>query len=71
MSTVVSIRVDDETIERIRKLGYKPGEFLSKVLDEQLRLEQSRRSLEWFKKNRFKRSGVTGTEMIRKDRDSR
>ena len=57
--------------DMIRKLGYKPGEFLSEVLESQLRLERSKKSLEWFKKNRLKNSGMIGVDMIRKDRDSR
>lgn len=71
MSTVVSIRIDDETIEDIEKMGYRPSEYLSMLLDNQMRLERTRKSLEWFKRNMFESDGTTGAEMIRKDRDSR
>ncbi len=71
MSTVISIRIDDESIEAIRKMGYKPSDYLVRVLKAQLRLEQSRRALKWFKKNRFRADGTTGADIIRKDRDSR
>ncbi len=67
----MSIRVDDDKIDMIRKLGYKPGEFLSEVLESRLKMERSKKSLEWFKKNRFKNSGMKGVDLIRKDRDSR
>jgi len=71
VSTVVSIRIDDETVEDIEKMGYKPSEYLSMILENQMRLERRRRSLEWFRKNLFESDGTTGAEMIRKDRDSR
>ena len=71
MSTVISVRIDDESIEAIRKMGYKPSDYLVRILKAQLKLEQSRHALNWFKKNRFKSDGTTGTDIIRKDRDSR
>jgi hypothetical protein len=71
MSSVVSLRIDDEKIDEIRKMGHKPSEYLSMILEAQLRLERSKGSLEWFKRNRFKTKGVTGKDMIRRDRDSR
>lgn len=71
MSSVVSVRIDDEKVAEIRRLGYKPSEYISMILDIQLRLERSRESLEWFRRNRFRTKGVTGKQMIRKDRDSR
>lgn len=71
MSSVVSVRIDEEKIAEIRKLGFKPSEYLSMILDAQLRLERSKESIEWFRRNRLRRKGRTGSEMIRKDRDSR
>jgi len=71
MSTVVSVRIDDAMVDSIRKLGYKPGDYIVKILSAQLRLEQSKRSLLWFKKHRFKADGTTGADIIRQDRDSR
>jgi hypothetical protein len=71
MSSVVSLRIDDEKIGEIRKMGHKPSEYLSMILEAQLRLERSKRSLEWFKRNRFRTKGMVGKDMIRKDRDSR
>ncbi|MCU0800011.1 MAG: hypothetical protein MUC62_10135 [Candidatus Thermoplasmatota archaeon] len=71
MSTVVSIRLDDEVVEAIRRKGRSPGSYLAEVLEVQLRLERSMDSVEWFRKNRFRTHGKTGVELIRKDRDSR
>jgi hypothetical protein len=71
MSTVVSVRIDDELIETIRKLGYKPSDYMVKILNAQLRLERSKKSLRWFKKHRFKADGTSGADLIRRDRDSR
>ncbi len=71
MSTVVSIRLDDEVVEAIKRKGRSPGTYLSEVLDVHLRLERSMGSVEWFRKNRIKTKGITGAELIRRDRDSR
>lgn len=71
MSTVVSVRIDDDKLRIIKKLGYKPGEFLAEALDSRLRLEKSKRSIEWFRKNRFIKTGMKGVDLIRSDRDGK
>ncbi|MDG6225898.1 MAG: hypothetical protein QCI82_10345 [Candidatus Thermoplasmatota archaeon] len=71
VTTVVSIRVNDETLDEIRRMGYKPSEYLAMILEARLRMDRSRPSIGWFRNNRLKSKGITGTELIREDRDSR
>jgi hypothetical protein len=71
MSVTISIRVDDEVKENIEELGYKPGDYLKKILIQELKKEQSRKALLWLKKHKIKSKGKTAEELIRKDRDSK
>lgn len=71
MSTVVSVRIDDDKLRIIKKLGYKPGEFLAEALDSRLRIEKTMKSLDWFRKNRFEKTGLKGVDLVRRDRDNR
>jgi hypothetical protein len=71
MSVTISIRVDDEIKENIEELGYKPGDYLKKILIQELKKEQSKKALLWLKKHRLKTIGKTAEELIRKDRDSK
>jgi len=63
--------VEDEIKQDIEELGYKPGEFLKKILTQELKKERSQKALAWIKKHRLESAGRTAEEMIREDRDSR
>ena len=71
MSVTISLRVEDEIKQEIETLGYKPGEFLKKILIQELKKEQSLRALAWIEKNRLETDGKTAEQLIREDRDSR
>ena len=71
MSVTISIRVEDEIKQDIEELGYKPGEYLKKILKQELKKERSLRALGWIKKHRLEGEGRTAEEIIREDRDSR
>ena len=71
MSVTISIRVDDEVKENIEELGYKPGDYLKKILIQELKKEQSKKALVWLKNNKIKTKGKTAEELIRRDRDSK
>ncbi|MDP6154954.1 MAG: hypothetical protein QGH39_09025 [Candidatus Thermoplasmatota archaeon] len=71
MSVTISIRVEDEIKKDIEELGYKPGEYLKKILTQELKKERSLRALEWIKNHRLESEGRTAEELIREARDSR
>ena len=69
MSVTISIRIDDDIKQRIEELGFKPGEYLKKILAQDLKKERSKKALTWLKEHRLKTIGTTAEELIRKDRD--
>jgi hypothetical protein len=71
MSVTISIRVDEDIKQNIEALGYKPSDYLKKILIQELKKERSKKALAWFKKHRIKTKGNTAEELIRKDRDSK
>lgn len=71
MSVTISIRVEDDIRQDIEELGYKPGEYLKKILARELKRERSRRALTWLKDNRIKSKEKSAEELVREDRDSR
>lgn len=71
MSVVISVRVDDNTRDIIEEMGFTPSEYIRMLLDRELKRERSKRTLEWLRKNRIPGTGLSSTEMIRRDRDSR
>ena len=71
MSVTISLRVEDEIKQEIELLGYKPGEYLKKILIQELKKERSLRALAWIEKNKLKPKGKTAEQLIREDRDSR
>ena len=71
MSATISIRVEDEIKGEIECLGYKPGEYLKRVLLQELKRERSLRALKWIKKHRLENEEKPAEALIREDRDSR
>ncbi len=71
MSVTISVRVEDEIKQAIEELGYKPGEYMKKILIQELKKERSRRALAWIKNHRLETKGKPAEELIREDRDSR
>ena len=71
MSVTISVRVEAEIKQDIEGLGYKPGEYLKKILLHELKKERSRRALAWIKNHRLESKGKSAEELIREDRDSR
>ena len=71
MSVTISIRVDDDIKQNIEDLGYKPGDYLKRILIKELKKEQAKKALLWLKKHRLESKGKTTEELIRKDRDSK
>ncbi|UCF08180.1 MAG: hypothetical protein JSW28_00360 [Thermoplasmata archaeon] len=70
MSVTISIRVGDEVKKEIEELGYKPGEYLKKILLQELRKERGREALSWLSEHKLKSRGKPSEELIRADRDS-
>ena len=70
MSAVISIRIDDQIKQSIEELGYKPSEFLKKILFSELKKEQAKKALNWIKNNRIKTKGKMVEELIREDREA-
>ena len=71
MSLTISVRVEDKIIQEIEGLGYKPGEYLKKILYKELQKEQAQKALTWLEKNKFKIIKNSAEELIREDRDSK
>ena len=71
MSVIISVRVDEDIKNEIETMGYKPGEYLRKILIAELKKERGREALSWLSKNRLKSKGKSLEELIRADRDSR
>ena len=71
MSVTISIRVDQDIKQNIEDLGYKPGDYLKKILIQELKKERSKKALAWLKKHKLKTKGKTAEELIRMDRDSK
>ena len=71
MSVTISIRVADEIKQEIEALGYNPGDYLKKILVQNLKKERSLKALAWIKKHRLDVKGKPVEELIREDRDSR
>jgi len=71
MSVIVSIRIEDSIKRSIEDLGYTPGEYIKKILAQEINKEKARKTLEWLKEHRIKTKGEPSWKMIRKDRDSR
>lgn len=71
MSVTISIRVDDDVKRDIEELGYRPGEYLKRILMEELKRERSLQSLEWISKHRVEPEGPPAEQLIRENRDSR
>ena len=71
MSVTISVRVEDHVLEDINRMGYKPGEYMKRVLIRDLRRMKSKKALSWLKENRIESVAGSSRELIRKDRDSR
>ena len=71
MSVTISVRVDDDVKREIEELGYRPGEYLKRIIEEELERERSRRALEWISEHRLEPDGPPVEQLIREDRDSR
>ena len=71
MSVTISIRVDEEIKQEIEALGYNPGDYLKKILVQNLKKERSLKALAWIKKHRLDVKGKPAEELIREARDSR
>jgi hypothetical protein len=71
MSAIISVRIEDDLKEEIKKAGYKPSEFIKKILIQELEREKSKKALAWLKKNKLKRGKTSVENQIRADRDGR
>jgi hypothetical protein len=71
MSVTISVRVDEEVKNEIEAMGYKPGEYIRRILIAELKKERGNEALSWLSEHRLKRKGKPSEELIRADRDSR
>lgn len=71
MSVTLSIRVDEQVKHDIEILGYKPNEFMKRILYEGIRKERARKALSWLRQNRLKPLKKDSSQLIREDRDRR
>jgi len=71
VSVTISVRIDDEVKREIEELGYRSGDYLKRILMEELKRERSLRSLEWISEHRLESDGPPVERLIREDRDSR
>ncbi|MGA1819734.1 MAG: hypothetical protein ACMUHU_01865 [Thermoplasmatota archaeon] len=71
MSVTVSIRLDENEIEEIEKMGLKPGEFIKELVRKELRKRRALETLKWLRENRIDAPGPEGTQIIREWRDTR
>lgn len=71
MSVTISVRVDEDVKNEIEAMGYKPGEYIRRILIAELKKERGREALSWLREHRLKSKGIPSEELIRADRDSR
>jgi hypothetical protein len=71
MSVTISVRVEEEVKDEIEAMGYKPGEYIRKILIAELKKERGNKALTWLNEHRLKSKGKPSEEIIREDRDSR
>lgn len=69
---VISVRLNPEDVEFLRKHRLKPGPFLKEAAERELRHMRMQEALEYLDQVRAKqkaRKGPSSTELIRWDRD--
>ncbi len=70
MSATISVRVDEGVKKEIEELGYKPGEYLKMILENEPQKERAKRAISWLKAHKLPSGRKTVEEEIREDRDS-
>lgn len=71
MSVTISVRVNEEIKKEIEELGYKPGEYIKMILENELQKERAKRAISWLKAHKLPSGKKTVAEEIKEDRDSR
>lgn len=71
MGSVISIRVEDDVVADIERLGFKPGEYLKRILENEIRKDRSRLALGRLRARMAPKGPEPAQTLIRRDRDSR
>ena len=66
---VISVRLEDQDLEWLRKRGQSPGTFARAAVHEAIRREEIREARRWLDANGFT-SPTSAVELIREDRES-
>ena len=69
-SKIVSVRLEDEYIEKINEMGFKPGPFMRELLIKEIQKRKRKEALNWAEENR-EPAMIDIVKEIRKGRDTR